>query len=66
MADYLINFVNHLDPNGKGLQKWPRYNATNPQQLTFLDGIVPLTLSDDEYRKEGMELITNLTLATPL
>lgn len=66
LAEYLINFVNHLDPNGKGLTSWPKYSESNPLLLTFLDGAVPITLTNDTFRKEGMELITNLMLVTPL
>ncbi|GJE92623.1 carotenoid ester lipase precursor [Phanerochaete sordida] len=66
MADYLIHFVVALDPNGPGLLSWPAYSAARPQLLTFLDGPVPLALSEDTFRAEGMSFVTELSLADPL
>lgn len=66
MAEYLINFVNHLDPNGRSLQHWPMYNASNPQVLTFLDGIKPLSITTDDYRKDQMEFISQMSLKYPM
>ncbi|OBZ71164.1 Lipase 4 [Grifola frondosa] len=66
MTDYLINFVNNLDPNGKTGISWPQYNVASPQLLTFLDGITPLTITSDTYRTDGMNVLTNLSLQFPL
>ncbi|KIP02704.1 hypothetical protein PHLGIDRAFT_32096 [Phlebiopsis gigantea 11061_1 CR5-6] len=66
MAVYLINFVNNLDPNASGLLGWPKYTASSVQLLTFLDGSIPLEITQDTYRQGGMNLLTQLSLAAPL
>ncbi|KAI0763529.1 carotenoid ester lipase precursor [Trametes elegans] len=66
LADYLINFVNHLDPNGKTVASWPKYTTASPQQLTFLDGFVPTSITKDDYRVDAMNLMTKLSLSFPL
>ncbi|KAI0655443.1 carotenoid ester lipase precursor [Cubamyces menziesii] len=66
MADYLINFVNHLDPNGNTVPSWPKYTTSSPNLLTFLDGLIPITITDDDYRVDAMNLITELSLQFPL
>ncbi|RPD56081.1 carotenoid ester lipase precursor [Lentinus tigrinus ALCF2SS1-7] len=66
MADYLINFVNNLDPNGKTGISWPKYTTSSPKLLTFLDGLTPLTITNDDYRVDGFNLLTKLSLEFPL
>ncbi|EJF60948.1 carotenoid ester lipase precursor [Dichomitus squalens LYAD-421 SS1] len=66
MTDYLVNFVNHLDPNGKTGIAWPQYSVDSPKLLTFLDGLIPLTITSDDYRADGFNLITNLSLQFPI
>ncbi|KAI0637477.1 carotenoid ester lipase precursor [Trametes polyzona] len=66
LADYLINFVNHLNPNGKTVLSWPQYSTSSRQQLTFLDGVVPLTITVDDYRTDAMQFITDLSSKYPL
>lgn len=66
LADYLINFVTDLDPNGSGQVQWPKYTTSNPQILTFLDGDVPVAITQDTYRQEEMEFVMEMNLAYPL
>ncbi|KAI0048254.1 carotenoid ester lipase precursor [Auriscalpium vulgare] len=72
MTDYLIRFATHLDPNvGESADSsaslfWPRYTTAAPQLLTFLDGAVPLNITLDTYRAEGMAELTRVSLAHPL
>jgi hypothetical protein len=66
LTNYLIHFVVNLDPNGFGLVPWPRYTTSNPQMLTFLDGFIPSTFTLDTFRSEGIDFITNVSLAHPL
>jgi len=66
LTDYLVNFVNNLDPNGPTVLNWPKYNTSSAQLLTLLDGAVPQALTTDTFRKEGMAFITKLGLAFPL
>ena len=65
MTDYLINFINNLDPNGQDLLHWPNYNSSVPELLTFLDGPA-LSLSEDTFRQDGTEFLTQLYLANPV
>ena len=65
MTDYLINFVNDLDPNGAGLLHWPQYSTSSPQLLTFQDGSTPLTITENTFRAGGINLLSQLSLAHP-
>ena len=66
MADFLINFVNNLDPNGETGISWPKYNTSSPKLLTFLDGLTPLNITDDDYRVDGMNFLTELGFQFPI
>ncbi|KAG6889632.1 hypothetical protein C0992_004523 [Termitomyces sp. T32_za158] len=66
MADYLIRFAVNLNPNSASELQWPQYNLDKPQLLTFLDGLIPVTITSDTYRSNAMNALTNLTLAHPL
>ena len=66
LTDYFIHFVNHLDPNGASVPAWPRFTLDSKKLLTFLDGNTPIIVGKDEYRTEGMNLLTELLLDTPL
>ena len=66
LCDYLINFVNRLDPNGQTGIPWPQYTTGAPKLLTFLDGVTPLAITDDDYRVDGMKLLTKLSLEFPI
>ena len=63
LTDYLIRFTNHLDPNGGGLHPWPQYDTKNRSVLTFWDGLIPITITEDTYRQDAMNVLTNLSLA---
>ncbi|KAI0686608.1 carotenoid ester lipase precursor [Earliella scabrosa] len=66
MADYLIYFVNNLDPNGETGIAWPKYTTSEREQLTFQDGLVPLAITKDDYRVDAMEHIIKLSIENPL
>ncbi|EIW81508.1 alpha beta-hydrolase [Coniophora puteana RWD-64-598 SS2] len=66
MADYLVRFAANLDPNGDTGIEWPQYTTDSPNMLTFLDGLIPLEITQDTYRAAAMEGITNLTLEYPI
>ncbi|KAG6829134.1 hypothetical protein H0H92_005608 [Tricholoma furcatifolium] len=69
MADYLIRFVVSLNPNtGSSILdvQWPQYSESNPQLLTFLDGLIPIIITQDNYRVDAMNALINFTLANPL
>lgn len=65
MLDYVINFVNHFDPNGNTVANWPQYTPSNPTLLTLLDGASPVVLTNDTFRAQAIEYLTELTLASP-
>ncbi|KAI0351843.1 carotenoid ester lipase precursor [Trametes cingulata] len=66
MTDFLVRFVNTLDPNGGQQPHWPAYTAESPQLLAFVDGHTPLTVIPDTFRKEAMDFLTQLGLAQPI
>ncbi|KAJ6554988.1 Alpha/Beta hydrolase protein [Mycena vulgaris] len=66
LTDYLINFAATLDPNGKTVPNWPAYTTANPNMMTFLDGLIPTTITQDTYRAAGMAFLTNITLQFPI
>ncbi|KAI0819593.1 carotenoid ester lipase precursor [Trametes gibbosa] len=66
MTDYLVRFVTTLDPNGGNEIIWPKYNPTNAQLLTFLDGDTPLEIIPDTFRKNATDMLTQLSLAQPI
>ncbi|KAI8986130.1 carotenoid ester lipase precursor [Trametes punicea] len=66
LTDYLINFVNHLDPNGDTVPSWPGYSISSPQLLTFLDDAPLVTVTSDDYRVDPMNFMTKLSLEFPI
>jgi acetylcholinesterase len=65
MADFLVNFVNNLNPNGRGGHlDWPAYNKSSPNLMTFLDGPIPETITKDTFREEPIAYLTHLSLAS--
>ncbi|OBZ75697.1 Lipase 1 [Grifola frondosa] len=66
LADYLINFVNKLDPNGNTpLFTWPQYDTKTRQLLTLTSG-GGLGITVDTYRAAGITALANLSLQFPL
>lgn len=67
MADYLINFVNFLDPNGPSVPEWPKYSPSEPNLLTFVDGVFNHTqITADTHRQEAIDYLIHLSFAHPL
>ncbi|KAJ8519557.1 hypothetical protein ONZ45_g3520 [Pleurotus djamor] len=78
LMDSIIHFSTTLDPNGAGqssssqgarsLPFWPKYTTGEPVMLTLVDtGFRPSTsLSLDDYREEGIELLGKLMYEHPL
>lgn len=66
MTDFLVRFVNTLDPNGGPEIHWPEYTEHSPQLLAFVEGDASLEVMSDTFRKEAMEFVTQLSLAEPL
>ncbi|KAI0704351.1 carotenoid ester lipase precursor [Cytidiella melzeri] len=66
LTDYLVHFVNHLNPNGNGSERWPRYTPANPALMTLLDGPTPQAITQDTFRDTAMSYLTSLSLKYPL
>nr|VWO95133.1 Carboxylic ester hydrolase (EC [Ganoderma boninense] len=69
MTDYLIHFVNHGDPNGaeNNLIDWPQYDTETRPQMTFVDDDdTPLVITNDTYRVNGFNKLTELSFQFPL
>lgn len=66
MADFLIHFVNYLDPNGASGNAWPKYTTSSPQLMTFVDGITPRKITSDTYREDAMAFVQDLALDNPI
>ncbi|KZV64178.1 carotenoid ester lipase precursor [Peniophora sp. CONT] len=66
MTEYLVRFVATLNPNGGTLLEWPKYTIANPTLLTFLDGVTPEQLSQDDFRQDGFDALVQLSLKYPL
>ncbi|KAJ7238724.1 carotenoid ester lipase precursor [Mycena rebaudengoi] len=75
-TDYLLNFVNNLDPNVLSNPStapavmsstifWPQYTAVNKTLLTFQDGLVPLALTRDDFRSAPIAFLKALSMQFP-
>ena len=63
MMTALINFVNHLDPNGQSESQWPKYSLDNPKNFVF--GLETTSVQDDTYRKKAMSVMNEVMLRHP-
>jgi len=67
MTDYLVNFVNTLNPNGWSQPNWPKYTTKTPNMMTFTDNIFsPTKITQDTFRQEAMNFVSQVMLANPL
>jgi carboxylesterase type B len=63
MGAALVNFVNHLNPNGKSGNQWPKYSLQNPKNFVFGPGTT--SVQDDTYRKKAMSVLNSVALQHP-
>ena len=62
----LIGLATDLDPNSaRALFKWPTYDLQSRKVLTFRDLPLPV-ITEDKYRQEAMNKLTQVTLANPI
>ncbi|KAF5332574.1 hypothetical protein D9611_005208 [Ephemerocybe angulata] len=69
LNDYVIYFTNNLDPNTGSGTEWPQYTSDAPQMYTFHaieTDSSDNSLTTDDYRTEGISILTNLSLAYPI
>jgi acetylcholinesterase len=73
-TDFLLNFANNLDPNVFNKRAnaalsttifWPQYTTANRTLMTFLDGAVPLALSQDNFRTAPINFLAALSKQFP-
>ena len=61
----LINFVNHLDPNGRAGSQWPKYSLQDPKNLIFGPGGTT-SVQDDTYRKQAISVLNAVLVRHPI
>ncbi|KAG6908771.1 hypothetical protein DXG01_003383 [Tephrocybe rancida] len=67
MSEYLIRFATDLDPNPVTGTQWPKYDTKTRKLLTFYDGLIKRrAITVDDYRKEPMKFLTDVTLRHPI
>ncbi|KAK0460006.1 carotenoid ester lipase precursor [Desarmillaria tabescens] len=66
MADYLIRFAATLNPSGSTGIQWPQWTTNSPNLLTFNDGLLPLTITQDTFRGDAMSGLSKILLANPI
>lgn len=66
LTDYLINFVNHLDPDGPTVLPWPKYDTHSAKLLTLVDGATPQEITRDTFRKAGIAFAAELGFSYPI
>jgi acetylcholinesterase len=73
-TDFLLNFANNLNPNVFNKRAaaalsttifWPEYTTANRTLMTFLDGSVPLALSQDNFRTVPINFLIALSKQFP-
>jgi len=67
MADYFIQFITHLDPNGRSashrsILPWPRYSNEVPSTIRFFHDDIPVSIGRDDYRQEALNNWNRLAL----
>ncbi|KAJ7289382.1 Alpha/Beta hydrolase protein [Mycena rebaudengoi] len=66
LTDYLVNFVTNLDPNGPTVPAWPQYTTENPNLMTLVDGSIATKITQDTFRAEAIQVLTNISLEFPI
>ena len=64
VQDYLIRFVNTMDPNEANSEAWPKYRKSHPNLLQLGDD--SKVVVQDTYRKEAIEKLIEVSLAYPM
>jgi len=66
LGAFFIRFAATLNPCAADATiKWPKYTLKSPDSLTFLDGDVPLTITQDDYRVEAIRAMNDMMLLHP-
>ncbi|KAJ7713986.1 carotenoid ester lipase precursor [Mycena metata] len=66
LGAFFIRFITTLNPSAPNASvKWPKYTTKSSDMLTFLDGDVPLAVTQDDYRVEAIQAMIELLLKHP-
>ncbi|KAF7983954.1 hypothetical protein HWV62_18374 [Athelia sp. TMB] len=65
LVNYMIRFVNDLDPSGGSDLAWPKYTRDSPLLLTLLDPGDTLELSNDTFRQTEIAYLRDLMVQYP-
>jgi hypothetical protein len=68
LCDYIICFVNNLNPNGcqgKGTTQWPEYDLGSKSILQF-NAILGMQTTTDTYREDAINFLIGLMQKYPL
>ena len=60
----LINFVNHLDPNGNLGNQWLKYSLQDPENFVFGPGGT-ISVQSDTYRTQAISALNAVMLKYP-
>ena len=64
--ELIVRFAVHLDPNGgTNTTTWPKWTKNSPNLLTLSDGAVPISITQDTYRSDGIDYLKNLSRKYP-
>ncbi|KAF9240616.1 Alpha/Beta hydrolase protein [Melanogaster broomeanus] len=66
MVDYLIRFVNNLDPNSATGTQWPKYTTESPSALVFLDGSPSQDIEQDTFRQDAISFLMTFFREHPI
>jgi len=73
LRDYVIRFVNTLNPNnGPGVGvPWPKWDSDplHPTGRVIIfqdDTFFPIVLGNDDYRTDALSYVTNMSLIYPI
>lgn len=66
MVDYLVRFAATLNPNGSTGIQWPQWTNSSPNLLTFNDGLTPLTITQDTFRSDAINGLSEILLENPI
>jgi acetylcholinesterase len=65
LGESLVRFATNLNPESESLS-WPKFDPSSRNVLTLYDFTPRVGISQDNYRQEAMEYLTQVTLAHPI
>ncbi|KIY67671.1 carotenoid ester lipase precursor [Cylindrobasidium torrendii FP15055 ss-10] len=65
LADYLVNFMYDLDPNGGNSTVWPKWTPEERSILSLDDGETPVSVQQDTFRQDAIQKVWEVFLEYP-